>query len=71
MTKAEKYRLLLKEEIRQAGQWLTDNAEYMVGNIEAITDYRITINLKNGDEIPTIRFEQENIFFDYSRWEEE
>lgn len=66
MTQSEKYRLMLKNQIKQAGEWLINNSERIVADIKWITDFKIHIDLQNGDTLPTIRIEQENGFFDYN-----
>lgn len=66
MTQSEEYQLMLKNQIKQAGEWLIDNSERIVADIKWITDFKIHINLQNGDTLPTIRIEQENGFFDYN-----
>lgn len=68
MTSGE-YRHMLREQIKQAGQWLIDHADNLVNDVGGITDYQIAINLKNGDEIPTIKITQENVFWHYEKWE--
>ena len=65
MTQNEKYQLMLKDQIRSAGKWLIDNSEQIVNDVVGISNYQIHINLKNGDEVPTITYEQENVFWDY------
>lgn len=72
MTNKDKYQLMLKNQIRQAGQWLIDNSENMVSDIQLISDFQININLKNGDEIPILSFEQTNVvFWDNREYEKE
>lgn len=72
MTNKDKYQLMLKNQIRQAGQWLIDNSEKMVSDIQLISDFQININLKNGDEIPILSFEQTNVvFWDSREYEKE
>ena len=63
------YQKTLKHQIKQAGQWLIDHADNLVNDVRGITDYQIAINLKNGDEIPTIKITQENAFWHYEKWE--
>lgn len=72
MTNKDKYQLMLKNQIRQAGQWLIDNSENMVSDIQLISDFQININLKNGDETPILTFEQTNVvFWDNREYEKE
>ena len=63
------YRRMLKEQIKQAGQWLINNADLLVSDVKGITDFQIAINLKNGDSLPTIKIMQENAFWRMERWE--
>ena len=63
------YRRMLKDQIKQAGQWLIDNADLLVSDVKGITDFQITINLKNGDSVPTIKIMQENAFWHYEKLE--
>ena len=63
------YRRMLKEQIKQAGQWLINNADLLVSDVKGITDFQIAINLKNGDSLPTIKVMQENAFWRMERWE--
>lgn len=57
----EKFRARLANEIRDAGQELIDNAEGYVGNIEMLSDIKITISFDiSGMEFsPTIRVDKE------------
>lgn len=71
MTQSEKYQLMLKNQIKQAGEWLINNSERIVDDIKWITDFKIHINLQNGETLPTIRIEQENGFFDYNDFADE
>lgn len=68
MTSGE-YRHMLKEQIKQAGQWLIDHADNLVSDVKGITDFQITVDLKNGDTMPTIKVMQENAFWHYEKWE--
>ena len=63
------YQRMLKEQIKQAGQWLINNADLLVSDVKGITDFQIAINLKNGDSLPTIKVMQENAFWHYEKWE--
>lgn len=63
------YRRMLKEQIKQAGQWLINNADLLVSDVKGITDFQIAINLKNEDSLPTIKIMQENAFWRMERWE--
>lgn len=63
------YQRMLKEQIKQAGQWLIDHADDIVSDVKGITDFQIVINLKNGDSLPTIKVMQENAFWQYKKWE--
>ena len=65
------YQRMLKEQIKQAGQWLIDHADDLVSNVKHITDFQIAIDLKNGDTMPTIKVMQENAFWHYEKWESE
>lgn len=64
MTSGE-YQRMLKDQIRQAGQFLIDHADALVSDVKGITDFQLTINLKNGDSLPTIKIMQENAFWHY------
>lgn len=59
----DEYQRLLKQQIKQAGEWLIDNNEKLVSDVQYITDFEITISLKNGDTLPTIMVKQENLFW--------
>jgi len=63
------YQRMLKGQIKQAGQWLINNADLLVSDVKGITDFQIAINLKNGDSLPTIKIMQENAFWHYEKWE--
>lgn len=65
MTTSEKYQELLKDQIKQASEWLMENQEEIVGKIKGISDFQIIINLKNGDTIPSITVIQENVFYSH------
>ena len=68
MSAPEDYQELLKHQIREAGWWLIVNAEKMVNDIPLITDYQINVNLRNGEELPSITTSQENFFWDYKKY---
>lgn len=36
MTQSEKYQLMLKKQIKQAGEWLIDNSERIVWELESL-----------------------------------
>lgn len=61
----EEYVKMLENQIKQSGQWLIDNSNKLVSKVIGITDFKIIINLKNGDEIPTIEVIQQNAFWNY------
>lgn len=71
MEQSEKYQLLLRRQIEKAGEWLIANSGRIVSDVKWITDFKIHIDLQNGDKIPTIRVEQENFFFDYNEFADE
>lgn len=66
---SDEYRHMLREQIKQAGQWLIDHADNLVSDIKGITDFQITVDLKNGDTLPSIKVMQENAFWHYEKWE--
>lgn len=68
MTSGE-YRHMLREQIKQAGQWLIDHADNLVSDIKGITDFQITVDLKNANTVPTIKVMQENAFWHYEKLE--
>lgn len=70
MTSGE-YRHMLRDQIKQAGQWLIDHADSLVSDVKGITDFQITVDLKNGNTTPTIKVMQENVFWNYEKWEQE
>ena len=63
MKQSERYRLMLSDQIHSAGQWLIDNCDKIVSKVDGITDFQISINLKNGECLPTITVEQQNLFW--------
>lgn len=71
MTASERYQLMLKNQIKQAGEWLIANREQIVSDVKGITDFQIRINLRNGDTLPTIYVGQENMFWDYNDFADE
>lgn len=65
----EKYVELLQDQIKQSGQWLIDNAEELVSKVIGITDFKIIIDLENGEKIPTIEVIQQNVFYKYDDYQ--
>ena len=68
MTSGE-YQNMLKDQIKQAGLWLIKHADDIVSDVKNISDFKITIDLENGCKLPTIKFMQENCFWNYDEWE--
>ena len=64
----EKYCKLLQDQIKQSGQWLINNAEEIVSKVIGITDFKIIIDLENGEKIPTIQVTQENLFYKHNNY---
>lgn len=71
MTSSEKHQLMLKNQIKSAGEWLIANSEQIVSDVKGITDFQIRINLRNGDSLPTIYVGQENAFWNYNDFADE
>jgi len=68
-TTSSKYQNMLKDQIKQAGSWLIEHADDIVSDVKNISDFKITIDLENGCKLPTIKFMQENCFWNYDEWE--
>lgn len=62
MTISEKYQELLRRQVKKAGEYLIVHADDIVSPLTQKTDFTITIDLHNGDRIPTIRISEE-VFF--------
>ena len=65
----EKYVELLQDQIKQSGQWLIDNSDELVSKVIGITDFKIIIDLENGDNIPTIEVIQKHDFYSYDYYQ--
>lgn len=61
----KKYVSLLRNQIKQCGEWLIDNCDELVSKVVGITDFKILIDLENGAKIPTVEVCQKNTFFNY------
>ena len=59
MNISEKYQELLRQQIKSAGEYLISHADDIVSPLTQKTDFTITIDLHNGDRIPTIRISEE------------
>ena len=62
MTISEKYQELLRRQVKKAGEYLIAHADDIVSPLTQKTDFTITIDLHNGDRIPTIRISEEVAF---------
>lgn len=68
---ATKYQELLRRQVRSAGDYLIKHADEIVSTLPLKTDFTITIDLRNGDRIPTIRISEEVVFPAPLSWREE
>lgn len=62
ITRSNKYQELLLRQVRCAGKYILDHADDIVSPLTQKTDFTITIDLHNGDRIPTIRISEEVAF---------
>lgn len=71
MMPLNKYQELLRKQVRSAGEYLIKHADEIVSTLPLKTDFTITIDLHNGDRIPTIRISEEVVFPAPTSWRDE